>query len=221
MSDQLSPVVTEFNQLVGECEVFLFITRDSNLQRGACKRLGELLPEVAAEKQLAIGRCDENYANLLLGCECAAKALIAELRMWLALKEEQPDQAWDELVSAQNASVSAARAHDWFGHHETNAHRLQALEDLLFPPQVFISSGFVVKTQECSICGKEYEDCEHLVGKPYMGRFCRVIGHEPQLDHVGIVEYPADKRCRIRQFNVEGGSRNRMTWRIEPRDNGN
>lgn len=30
------------------------------------------------------------------------------------------------------------------------------------------------------------------------------------------VKEPANKKCRIVEFAVEGGKRNRMTWRVEP-----
>ncbi|MDD3381663.1 MAG: hypothetical protein PHD68_10735, partial [Rugosibacter sp.] len=71
---------------------------------------------------------------------------------------------------------------------------------------------------ECSICGGDYDDCDHLIGRPYMGRFCYIIARDISLDHVAIVKEPADKRCRVERFNVDGGVRNRMTWRIERRD---
>lgn len=152
-----------------------------------------------------------------MGCECVTLALIAELKMWLLLKEENPDDAWDELINAQMAYVDAVRAHSGFNHLTQHSERLEAIEKLIFPPQVFVSSGIIVKNQECSICGKEYGDCDHLVGRPYMGKFCYIIARDMSLDHVAIVDHPADKRCRVKHFEVEGGTRNRMTWKIEPK----
>lgn len=105
-----------------------------------------------------------------------------------------------------------------FAHLSEHNKKLEAIEELVFPPQVFISSGMIVGKQECSICGAEYGDCNHLVGKPYMGRFCYIIAKDLSLDHVSIVEHPADKRCRVQHFDVEGGTRNRMTWKIEPKE---
>jgi hypothetical protein len=212
---ELTNFLTSFNERIKEVEVFLSIVRASELQEAACKKLGELLKEIAAEKVMAIKDKNEDYANLLLGCECVAHALIAELRMWLLLKEEKPDAAWDQLVDAQMSSVSASQAHDGFLHLEQHYKKLLAIEHLVFPPQVFVSSGFIVRHQECSICGAEYGECQHLVGKPYMGKFCHIIARDIELDHVSIVEHPADKRCRVQQFDAEGGTRNRMTWRVE------
>jgi hypothetical protein len=217
MNDQLSPFVQAFNQSVREAEVFLCITRDSELQRAALAALQSKVEEVSIEKSAAIEAQDEDYANLLLGCQCVALALSAEIKMWLLLKGGNPDAAWDELITAQMASIDAVRAHEGFHHLEQNNLKLEAIESLIFPPQVFISSGLVVSTQECSICGNEYEDCDHLVGKPYMGKFCHINARGLKADHVALVKDPADKRCRVTQFGVEGGNRNRMTWKVHPR----
>lgn len=219
MNDSLTPFVSSFNEQVKEAEVFLSIARDSDLQQQAVEKLLAVSISIVTEKESAIKNGIEDYANLLLGCECVTSALIAELKMWLLLKEGKPDAAWDELVTAQMASVDAVRAHPGFAHLSEHNRKLEAIEALVFPPQVFISSGMIVGKQECSICGEEYGDCNHLVGKPYMGRFCYIIAKDLSIDHVAIVEHPADKRCRVQHFDVEGGTRNRMTWKIEPKKN--
>lgn len=215
MNNSPPPYISSFNEQVKEAEVFLSIARDSSLQQQAIEKLLALRTSIAAKKDNAISGGNEDYANLLLGCECVTTALIAELKMWLSLKQDKPDAAWDELVTAQMASVDAVRSHLEFAHLSEHNKRLEAIEKLVFPPQVFISSGMIVEKQECSICGEEYGVCDHLVCKPYMGRLCHIIARDLSLDHVAIVEHPADKRCRVQHFDVEGGSRNRMTWKIE------
>lgn len=218
MNNNLPPFVSAFNTKVEEVEVFLSIVRDSALQLEAIENVLAIRESIAPEMAAAIENGNEDYANLLLGCDCVTSALVAELKMWLLLKEDKPDAAWDELVTAQMASVDAVHAHSGFAHLAAHNHKLEAIEHLVFPPQVFVSSGMVVGKQECSICGTEYGDCDHLVGKPYMGRFCYIIAKDFSLDHVAIVEHPADKRCRVQHFYVEDGMRNRMTWKIEAKN---
>jgi len=174
---------------------------------------------VSAEKQSAIANGNEQYANFLLGCQCVASALIAQIKMWLLLKEGRPDEAWNELVVAQDSLSGAMRAHEGFRHLAQHIQRLDAIEHLVFPPQVFLSSGMIVSQQICSICGGEYEDCEHVKGRPYMGTFCTVTLIPSMVDHVAIVDNPANKICRVLRFSTEGGYRNRMTWRVEPGEN--
>lgn len=218
MSDSISPVLSKFNQIAEGSKVFLFITRDSTLQKDACNKLEEILAEIATEKKSAIAAGDEGYANALLGCECVAGGLISEIRMWLLLKEGHPDEAWDNLVAAQQSLLGALRAHEGFAHITDGIQRLDAIEHLVFPPQVFLSSGLIVKSEICSICGNEYEDCQHVKGRPYMGRFCSVRLIPSEVNHVSIVDSPANKSCRIVEFSAEDGYRNRMTWRVERRD---
>lgn len=218
MNEPVPAFVNEFNETVEECSIFIFITRDSELQEEACAKLRDLRARVEAEKQGAVASSDEDYANLLLGCEYVADALISEIKMWLLLKQGRPDQAWDALVAAQSNVSSAMRAHDGFAGIDNHVRRLDTIERLIFPPQVFLSTGMIVKSQICSICGNEYEDCGHVKGRPYMGKFCTVRLIPSAVDHVAIVDKPANKQCRILRFSAEGGYRNRMTWLIEPRD---
>ena len=214
MTPNLPEAVSAFNSMVKAVEVLLSIARSGELQREACKTLDVQAEKLANEKARAIAARDEGLANLLLGCQCVNTSLLAELRMYLLLKEEKPDDAWDQLVLAQDGAIDATRAHPVFAHLVHQSAKLEAIEQLVFPPQVFISSGFLAANQECSICCAEYGECDHLLGKPYMGKFCHIIARNLSVDHVAIVDSPADKRCRVRSFSVEGGNRNRMTWLV-------
>lgn len=214
MTPNLPETVAAFNSLVKEVEVLLSIARSGELQREACRTLDAQSEKLANEKAKAIATRDEDLANLLLGCQCVNTSLLAELRMYLLLKEEKSDEAWDQLILAQDGAIDAIRAHPRFAQLVHQNAKLEAIEHLVFPPQVFISSGFLAANQECSICSSEYGDCDHLLGKPYMGKFCYIIAKNLSFDHAAIVDSPADKRCRVRSFSVEGGNRNRMTWLV-------
>lgn len=218
MSNCLPNFVIEFNERVKESKIFLSIARDSELQQEACENLESALSEIAQEKQIAVENNNEDYANLLLGCEFAAQSLLHELKMWLLLKQEKPEEAWNHLVDAQMKATSAARAHDYFSYLEHHRHCLEIIEKIVFPPQVFVSLGVIIHEQECSICGEDYDECEHVAGKPYMGEFCHVMIKDASADHLSIVDTPADKHCRVTSVYVDGGSRNRMTWKIEKSD---
>jgi len=72
------------------------------------------------------------------------------------------------------------------------------------------------RSENCGICGSDYEDCGHVSGRAYMGRLCcRIVRQFASLDHVAIVEEPADKRCRVTHFSEGDKRRNKMTWRLE------
>jgi hypothetical protein len=214
MNEAHKQQIDQFNTTIEYCENFCVITRGSELQEEACVKLRALISDCEKLKPIAVEAGDEDFANLLLGFQCVATCLRAEIQMWLLLKQEKPDDAWDRLVTAQMAAIDAARAHQGFSHLEKQAQRLIEIEKLVFPPQVFVSTGFIVRKQECLICGNEYEECEHLIGKPYFGRFCHIIARDIEPNHVAIVRQPAEKSCRIVKFSTEGGQRNRMTWRV-------
>jgi hypothetical protein len=88
---------------------------------------------------------------------------------------------------------------------------------LVFPPQIYLSIRTVVRSKICSICGQEYETCDHISGKPYSGELCYTILAGIEANHVAIVAEPANKMCRVVYFDDEGGQRNRMTWKVEPK----
>jgi hypothetical protein len=102
MNRRESEFVLGVNAVIEEGERLHWIVRDGELQREACARLEDKVAEILKEKHRAVLVQDEDYANCLLGCECTARAVSAELRMWILLKEEQPDDAWTELVNAQS-----------------------------------------------------------------------------------------------------------------------
>jgi hypothetical protein len=207
-------VVQEF---FGECTTYTFATRDSELQKATLDRLQAFLAENSRIKREAIESKDEDFANYCLGLDRVAIALHAEISMWLLLKADDPDEAWRRLITAEIAYGEAIKAHRSFDAMQDQVERLDKIECLVFPPQVYLSMGTVVRSKICSICQQEYGDCDHIAGKPYWGEICHTILRNVEPDHIAIVTEPANKLCRIVHFDVEGGQRNRMTWKIEPK----
>ena len=214
----IDDLVEQINKELDECAVLAHMTRDSGLQREACDRLERLAAIAANYKEQAISHQFEDAANLFLGFIFSALALRSQICMWLYLKKEEPDKAWDCLVSAQRYADFAIAAHPDFSNVEEFRNQMEQIEGLVFPPQVFFSAGFIVQEQKCSICDQDYGDCDHIAGRPYMGELCSIRSKGLQFDHSAIVQEPADKRCRAVYYRTEGGKRNRMTWKIEPLD---
>lgn len=213
-------VIHFFNNGMKQAETFLFLTRSSQLQLEQCLELDHLLYNATQFKHKEILRCNEENANLFLGFECAIGAVKSELMMWILLKRDMPNEAWDQLVAAQMGCLDASRADTGFAHYDQRREALEQLEDKLFPQQVFISAGFVSDRLDCSICGKRYSQCEHLRGKPYMGQFCEVIHRNPRGDHAALVEVPEDKRCRVVSFKTKDGHKDKLSWETTPYNEG-
>jgi len=209
-------IIAAYNTLLAEIEPLLFIVRDSGLQRAGIEALDAFTSRVDQSRLSAILEKDEEQANLLLGFRSAARALAGELSMHILLKEDRPEAAWNALIGAQGELGAAARAHPSFNHLGPKAGHLRELETRFFPPQVFLSAGAIVREQQCSICNGDYEKCDHIAGRPYMGRFCTIVLKKVSLNHVAVVDDPADRLCRVTAFKVPGGTRNRMTWVVTP-----
>lgn len=207
-------VLESFGGAVDAAETLCFITRDSSLQIEALGKVERALVDIALHKSRFASCSNEDSANACLALECMLRALGFELAMWLAIKEGNHDVAWDYLIGAQNSASAAARAHPCGANGLKRLPLYAAIEELIFPPQVFMSTGGVVKRQICSICDQAYGDCDHISGRPYAGRFCQIVVTEIDLAEVSFVECPKDKRCRVLEFSEGTGWRNKMTWTL-------
>ena len=212
----IKQIVDYFNEHIEQTKIFLFLSRSSKLQFNQCLILDLLLHDATQFKHEAARRGEEDNANLFLGFECVFGAMRSELMMWIQIKQDLPNEAWDRLIAAQMACMDATRAHRGFASCEQSLEKLKLLEEQIFPPQSFMSVGFISDRLDCSICAERYSKCEHLRGKPYMGQFCEVDHRNPRGDHVATVKVPADKRCRIVSFKTEEGYRDKISWEITP-----
>ncbi len=219
LSDRFNDFQEKLNRLVLEHQRLGYMTCGKELQSQACVELDAIRNEAAVLKAEIVEVGDEDSANAMLGFQCAASALIGELKMWIALKEDRAHDAWTCLVAAQHSAEAALRAHPATGELEKYAKRLAAIEAVVFPPQTFTSAGAVITYAECSICGKEYGECEHVMGRAYMGTFCAKIIKNSRVKEVSVVDEPADKGCRITSVENENGVMvDRMTFRPLPAD---
>jgi hypothetical protein len=208
---QLGRLRSKVLKILDEGNKYCFLVRDAALQRAQCKGLLLVKDEVSVAKEEA---CldNEESANELLAFELMLTAQAQELEMWIALKEVRPADAWEHLVNAQDAASNAIRAHKIAEFLETYGQKLDLIERILFPPQVFFSIGGVVRESTCSICNSPYGECDHIKGRPYGGEMCSRIISMAEVREVSIVEDPANKRCRVMEIADNGIRRDYMTW---------
>jgi hypothetical protein len=193
LTDQIE---TEVDQALSRGFRVCFASVDIELQASETQLAYETHKRLEGYRDQAALDLDEPTANAALIGLSAVGALIHEMQMWQLLKADRIEEAWDQLVDAQSNLRFVLRHRDQRCLIEWSA-RLLAAEEMLFPPQVFVSSGHTFESADCTICGKVYGDCEHLATRIYMGRVCqmRIYGLVP--DHVAIVDDPRDKACRI------------------------
>lgn len=207
----LESLHTRINEALHEGINLCFLVRDSDLQRAHTEKLAVLRKEASQVKSIC--RDDEDTANFVLALEYALDAQLYELKMWLALKDNAAGSAWSYLVDAQSATRWAIRAHEAAEKLSLNQDRLLLIEKLIFPSQLFLSVGIVVKEAICTICGSIYGECDHIVGRPYKGQMCSKRITKSEAREVSLVDEPANKHCRILIIEEKGVKRDYLTWR--------
>ncbi len=222
MKESIELLIEEFEQVAHRAQTLTFPARASELQEEAIRDVDTFLELLEKQKAIAQEQREEFDANAILGMELSLATVRSELTMWLRLKRDDPESAWNDLINAQTSLRSAIAVRRQLGIHTLTLENLQRkfdfIERFIFPPQMFNSIGGTVAWRECSICGHDYEECDHIAGRAYMGRLCYCILREfSSMDHVALVEDPADKRCRITHFSEGPKMRNKMTWRLEER----
>jgi len=221
MSKTVAELKEEFDPLAKSAQTLAFAPRGSELQKEMCQRIDAFLTDLSVAKAHAVGRCDEDGANTALAMELSLKVVQYELRMWIDLKSDAGESAWDNLIEAQYHCIRAIDVREQLegsgaaARLENLLSKLLVLEKVVFPPQTFNSVGGRVIRRKCSICHRPYDECEHIKGHAYMGEMCATHIEEMELEEISIVTEPANKHCRITHFSDAPGKRNTMTWRTQ------
>jgi hypothetical protein len=213
MNHEVNEFSNSFWDTVTDCQRFCYAARAREFQVESVEKLKRMEAAVNELKEHAIADSDEDSANCGLAMECVARMLRHELQMWIALKDDNPNQAWDELVEAQSYAADAVRAHRIAKRISRYISKFELLEQLLFPPMTFFSLGLVISESRCSICGSQYGECDHIKGMPYMGRICGVELTKFELKEVSFVASPANKLTRIVQLTDGGVTRDLLSWK--------
>lgn len=216
MNEKIESFVERYTDVITDCEKFALLPRGTQYQRQSIKKLTDLLNESAEVRKEVILEEDEEAANQILALRCMINAVRYDLKMWIDLKEEKWDKAWTSLVDAQESAKSARTAHEIAAQCNVNSYlaKLECIEKFLFPPQTFNSPEIIVNTFLCSLCGEDYNKCEHIAGQPYWGFFCqRVVDGISTMRASAIVENPKDKKARVTEHITDDDMvRNQMTW---------
>jgi hypothetical protein len=132
---------------------YCYFTIAIEFQVKAIKKLNDHKNKVIDLKEKSINSNEEVKAKILLGIELLIEALINELKMWIALKNDKTDIAWDLLANAENCAISAYKSCDLTLKMNSDdldyIRKLYSIEDIIFPHQIFVSPTFIVENLEC------------------------------------------------------------------------
>lgn len=190
-------MLKETDQLLNECLRLNYLSVGIELQEEAVAKLDALVAVIEKRRNECVAARSEAEANRSWIAGCYVEGMKELMRMWIHCKKDEMEAAWDALVTAQGRFETALQLRFDEGFDRLNRN-LHALELLLFPPCVFVSSSILIERFDCSICGSEYGECDHLAMKLYMGELCvKVVKNICGVDHVAIVRDPEDKRLRF------------------------
>lgn len=205
-------ILREVDDLLKDCLRLNYLSVGIELQEEAIDKLESMYEKVNERRKDCIKARSEAEANLAWIACCYLEGMKHFMRLWVHCKRDQMESAWDALVSAQERFETGLRLRFNDGFFELNRH-LYALERLLFPSCVYVSSSFLIENFECSICGTEYGECDHVAMNLYMGEMCvKVVQNLCGMDHIAIVSDPEDKRLRF-PARVEGRDLCSLTYR--------
>lgn len=166
------------------------------------------------------GRLQVGLKKLKDGIREVGDAL--DLTFGLALPGEPERRARDGLKTLRSAldwledSEHFDRAHealDWAGRsiRTTFGCRLEFDPDrgysqtcpvALAHTRVGLSTAYIIRESECSICGRDPEDCDHISGREYEGKACFRRVTRADIDHIALVDRPKQIDTRITSQSV-------------------
>lgn len=118
------------DDLLEEVGKFACYTRGIEFQKESIEKLSQFKNDLTSQKEIAIGNKDNDLANAFASFELVIDAMICEFKMWIDLKEENYNSAWNSLVDAQGYASDSMQAHEINGHLEKYIARLHLLEKL-------------------------------------------------------------------------------------------
>ncbi len=205
LSQQLKPVLDEFEEMAKKAQFIAIFTRDIELQKDEIESLLLYISKLENIKLESKDKYTDIELNLLACMIISIEAIQQELSMIISLKENDMDKAWESLIQAQNSIAIAARNHPISEKFlKGYISKLEAYEQILFPKMVFASVGGIIKECICSICEMNYHKCDHMAGKVYKGELCVCTITKMDVEEFSIVENPADKRCRNMSVDFRG-----------------
>lgn len=219
MTDQASipDLMDEYISTVNDSLKYAYLVRAAELQQERVKVLIKLKNRIKGFKNGAVKAQDERAANALFHLQSGLNAYASELRMFIALKNEDLYDAWDLLIDAQEYVSYALRAGEIDVGIDNLKERLTLEENLIFPgyPR-YNSYEAVIKGGICTICNSPFIECDHMEELVYWGKLClRVHPDLVSFDSIALVEDPKDRRCIITELtNEEGDYIDYMTWRL-------
>lgn len=197
----------EFTKITNKAIKHDLLVVDYQLQEEMVKVLELLLQKIKGIKKQAINNHDEKNANHLFYMQCCSNAIICSLKTWINLKNQKPVEAWHKLIDAQEYLYYALKVKINIPQITAYLNKLKNIEYANFPQFTrYLSASSIIEGGQCSVCGKDFDTCEHIEEMVYCGIACKRVNPKIlECNHVALVENPEDRRCIITEFEMTKG----------------
>lgn len=195
--------IDEVDSLVKEIQLHeircLENVKNRNLD-GSVSELSQKLGSLEKLKSIYQKAGNEKMANFLLLEELTTEADISFFKFSKAFVRSKFGRAWDELHTALNNYGFTIQVADQIGFNpRDNMEKFEKCKEVIeeYPQQWFMSLEILIKKLECSICGKDMQQCNHIAGRAYNGELCSTVVKDIEMTGVSLVANPRDPRCRV------------------------
>lgn len=194
----------QFCEKIDKFQFYNNFTVNLSFKKTAINDCIDFIQYIKNTKYQAIKQNCSYEADQLFHMQCFLNSLLSSLKIWIFLAEENYKKAWDSLIDAQDYLIIAKKINTYEGIINLDKH-LESIEKSIFPQRkIYLSAAFTSSIGYCSICDKEFFECDHIENNIYCGRLClRIKLTNFKANHVALVENPDDKRCIITSYGKD------------------
>ena len=222
-------IFDEIGRAVRDAAPVLFLTGDVGLQLSAVTELLYAVELAHGQKVSARNEGDCAQADFWLGEQSLLHAMAHLIEVWIDIKCGLPRRAWIHKVDSESylrvsrcamVSCGIAAAEDRMRRIGVFSTMLASMDNTVFPPLTFASTGFTYTSASCSVCHEDLSECPHIEGRVYCGKYCTKINlKDGAFDHFARVDEPYDRRSIFLSY-VDGlVSRDELTGKVLKVDN--
>lgn len=88
-----------------------------------------------------------------------------------------------------------------------------AVQEILAGKLRGFSLGIKINSFRCSICGQDYEICDHIQGEVYNSEVARALGENIEVIDISLVDTPRDKGALITDFLIRDNQTHTIIFR--------
>ncbi|MCT8090482.1 MULTISPECIES: hypothetical protein [unclassified Acinetobacter] len=194
----------QFCKKIDELQIYNNFTVSLSFKKLAIEDCIYFIKYIKNMKYQAIKRSHSYEADQLFHMQCLLNSLLSSLKIWIFLEEKDYKKAWDSLIDAQEYLIVAKKINHYDGLINLEKH-LESIEKSIFPQRkIYLSAAFTSSIGYCSICNREFFECDHVENNIYCGQLClRIKVENIKANHVALVENPADRRCIVTSYGKD------------------